>query len=337
MPSKNNPQTASEPTGTHYVLVARDLWLAELRTSGASPYTLRNYRTSTAEAFRLIARRHLITVTELTLRDITRDDVVSALESYRNYDGKDTQRLAERAPGTISSFYTANRAFYAWCVETEKLVRTPMLRIKAPKVGKRVPKAMSEDECRLLLEAAGMSRSPERDRLVVMLGLTMGLRLAEMVRLEHSSFLPSSAEATHMRVIGKGDKERVVPVPQVVRDALKAYLPKRDAQLECQKQKTGALLLSQRPTRGDVSATRDTVGQIYDRLLLDAGLKERGRRVHVARHSFATHVLDAGADILSVSELLGHANVNTTQIYLRINPERLTAAVEASALTRLDN
>lgn len=337
MPAAIDPQTSSEPTSTHYVLVARDLWLAELRTSGASPYTLRNYQTCTDEAFRLMARRHLIAVTELMLLDVTRDDVVSALESYRNYDGKTSQRLTERAPGTISSFYTANRAFFAWCVETEKLIRTPMLRIKAPKIPKRVPKAMSEDECRLLLEAAGVSHQPERDRLVVLLGLTMGLRLAEMVRLEHTSFLPSSAEATHMRVIGKGDKERIVPVPQVVRDALKAYLPKRDVQLERQKQKTKALLLSQRPTRGDVSATRDTIGQIYDRLLLDAGLKERGRRVHAARHSFATHVLDAGADILSVSELLGHANVNTTQIYLKINPERLSAAVEASALTRLDS
>lgn len=67
----------------------------------------------------------------------------------------------------------------------------------------------------------------------------------------------------------------------------------------------------------------------------NAGIMEKGRRVHAARHSFATHVLDAGADILSVAELLGHANVNTTQIYLKINPERLTAAVAGSALTRL--
>ena len=178
-------------------LEARDLWLAELRTSGASQYTLRNYRWSSDEVIRLIAHRQKVTAGVLTLDAVTRDDVVSAIESYRTYDGKSPGENTERAAGTINSFYTAVRAFFSWCVETEKLVRTPMLRIKAPKIPKRVPKAMSENECQLLLNAAGQSRSPQRDRLTVLLGLTMGLRLAEMVRIEPSSFLPSVGAATH--------------------------------------------------------------------------------------------------------------------------------------------
>ncbi len=126
----------------------------------------------------------------------------------------------------------------------------------------------------------------------------------------------------------------VLPVPQVVRDALAAYLPVRSERLARFGASASTLLLAQRPVGGDLSAGRDTVSQIFDRLLRAGGLKQPGRRFHAALHSFATHVLASGADILSVSELLGHANVSATQIYLKVDPVRLAAAVEGNPLAR---
>ena len=235
----------------------------------------------------------------------------------------------------MAPFSTALRSFFSWCVETEKLDRNPMARVKRPKSPVRVPKAMGSDQCKQLLEAATSSRSAARDTLMVLLGLTMGMRLAEMSSVKPEDFYPSLEAPTHLRVVGKGNKERRVPVPTVVREALTAWLPLREEQLKRWGVRADTLFLSQRVrTDGSMNVSRETVGQVYERVLLVAGLYQKGRRVHVARHSFATLILEAGADILTVSELLGHSSIATTHVYVKANPERMMTAVEASPLAQ---
>jgi integrase/recombinase XerD len=284
------------------------------------------------EALESIAQRRGVDVSSLVLADISRDDVVAAMAAYQSRpDGRSGQGV-KRSASALHRFFTCLHSFFSWCVLTERLDKSPATTIKAPKAGVRVPKAMSAEECEALVAAAGSGRFPERDLLAVLLAMTAGLRLGEMSSLGCSSFLFEQGEATHVRVVGKGNKERVVPLNDRLRSALAAYLPVRQARLDAVGATSDALFLSQRGA--GMAMSRDGLGQLFDALVKRAGLKVPGRRVHACRHSFATHVLAAGADILSVSELLGHTSVATTQIYLRVDPSRLASAVEASALAR---
>ncbi len=315
---------------------ARELWLGELSTNGASHWTLRNYRAATDHMLHSIAELRGGAVCELELASIERDDVVAALAGYVNGHGPGSGPHRRRAQSSLATHAAALRTFFSWCVTTEKLDRSPMARIKRPKPPLRVPKALSADECRRLLAAADASRAKERDTLMLLLGMTMGLRLAEITGVRPVDFRPSVEEPTHLRVIGKGDKERFVPVPAVVRDALAAWLPVRDAQLARRDRTAAALFVSQRVgADGGMDATRYTVGEAYERLLAAAGLRQKGRRVHVARHSFATLLLEAGTDIVTLAELLGHSSIAVTNVYVKANPERMMAAVEANPLARV--
>jgi integrase/recombinase XerD len=317
------------------LISARDLWLAELSTNGASHWTLRNYKTATDEAFAAIATRRDTRPGEIDITAVDRDDVVAAMAAYAGTTDPTTGAVWRRAQSTLATYATALRSFFAWCVETEKIDRNPMARVKRPKTPVRVPKAMDADQCRKLIEAAGASRTKERDTLMLLMGLTMGLRLAELAGVRSGDFHPDTDSPTHLRIIGKGNKERLVPVPGVVRTALTAWLPVRDAQLARRGASATTLFLSQRlGADGTLDASRYTVSEVYDKLLVVAGLKQKGRRVHVARHSFATLLLEAGTDIVALSELLGHSSIAVTNVYIKSNPERMMAAVEANPLAR---
>jgi len=311
-------------------LSSRNAWLAELQMSGASPHTLSGYRRLTSEALTHIAALHGTSLEKLRLSSITRDDVASAMAAYQSRPDARSGAATARATSTLHRFYSCLHSFFAWCVTTEKIAKNPVAKIKAPKVPSRVPKAMSKEECELLLATASRSAFPERDTLALLLTLTAGLRLAEIAGLTLSSIIYQDGALTHLLVLGKGNKERVVPTNERLNQALDAYLPERATKAQSLLQPSEALLLSQ---RGPFS--RDGLSQLFDTLVKRAGLKVPGRRVHACRHSFATHVLAAGADILSVSELMGHSSVSTTQVYLRVDPARLSAAVAASPLAQV--
>jgi integrase/recombinase XerD len=314
----------------------RDAWLTELRVRSSSPRTISRYRAVTDEAFTTFTARHHSSFDELTIDDVTRDDVVAAIAAYRFRGDGRSGVAVERSGASVAAFDVALRSFFTWCVETDKLVRSPMTALRAPRKPVRIPRAMSIDECHDLLDVAGDSRWSERDRLIVLLAMTMGLRLSELAGLSPTQFFPSLDDPQQLRVLGKGDKERLVPIPDAVRSALLAYLPTRDARLAAGA-RASKLLLSQRARNGCQDITVAGVGQVFDRVLAGADLKQPGRRAHVLRHSFATHMLTSGAaDLLTTQTLLGHESVATTQIYLKVDPGQLVAGIENNPLANFD-
>ena len=200
----------------------------------------------------------------------------------------------------------------------------PTIHLDSPRLGRPLPKVLSEDETDELLTAARSGRGPETARRTALLEIlyATGLRVSELVGLRLSSI---SRDRRFLTVIGKGNKERLVPLGDPARDALSHYLRHRGRFLgEGQEAKNPWLF----PSRsGSEHLTRHRFAQILKELATDAGLDPAQVSPHVLRHAFATHLLDHGADLRSVQQMLGHADISTTQIYTHVLAARLKALV----------
>lgn len=323
------------------ILTARNLWLEELRVRGCSPSTLKVYAIHTDEAIKEIASFLEASPSDTHLKDISRDSIISALSSYRSRTDKRSGKIIERSGVSVGRHLSAIKSFLNWCVETEKLERNVSSQIRAPKIAKRVPKALPVEDCMKLLNAASESQWPTRDRLLILSGVALGLRLAEITSLQLDSFYPNIENPTHVKVLGKGSKERTVPVPLSVRKALSAYLETRKKKLDISDGTTQALFLSRSPHVKDGSpswdATHDGLGQVFERLLEKAGLKKPGIRAHATRHSFAAIALSSRAfDLEELRQTLGHSSLATTQGYLSVDPQRLSEASELHPMGGLE-
>ena len=196
-------------------------------------------------------------------------------------------------------------------------------RVKPPKTPKRLPKAISIDQIEALLEAAGPSPDAEvdaanlirlRDRALLELLYATGARISEVVNLD----LDDLVDPTLVRLFGKGSKERIVPVGRYALRALEAYLTRCRPALVSQGRGTPALFLNQRGGR----LTRQSAWAIIAAAAEVAKLSSHVSP-HTFRHSFATHLLEGGADVRVVQELLGHSSVATTQIYTLVTVDAL--------------
>jgi integrase/recombinase XerD len=228
------------------------------------------------------------------------------------------------APRTAARRLSALRQYYRFLYSEGERTDDPSASLDSPRQGRPLPKILSEAEVDALLDAARDRDGPEGARLVCLLEIlyATGLRVSELVSL------PFAAVARDPRVLivrGKGSKERMVPLTDASSDAIKAFKAVRGAFLA--KGETSAFLF---PSRGiDGHLTRRRFGQLLDELAVEAGLDRRKVSPHVLRHAFATHLLDHGADLRSVQQMLGHADISTTQIYTHVLGERLKALVNA--------
>jgi integrase/recombinase XerD len=228
------------------------------------------------------------------------------------------------APRTAARRLSALRQFYRFLYSEGDRTDDPSAGLDAPRQGRPLPKILSEFEVDALLDAARDRDGHEGTRLVCMLEIlyATGLRVSELVSL------PFAAVARDPRVLivrGKGGKERMVPLTDAAGDAIKDYKAVRGVFLASGE--TSPFLFPSRAIEGHI--TRRRFGQLLDEVAIAAGLDHRKVSPHVLRHAFATHLLDHGADLRSVQQMLGHADITTTQIYTHVLGARLKALVEA--------
>jgi len=232
----------------------------------------------------------------------------------------DLQRRLE--PSTVARKLAALRTFYRFLVREGRATADPTLGIAAPRGPQRLPRPVPVDDCQALAEAdasprPGTEAARLRDRALVELLYGAGLRVGELVKLDVRDV---DLRAREVRVWGKGDKERIVPLPGAAREALGAWLAWRERPGFLSE----PLFVSTRP-RADGGFRRLGARDVRRVLLRRARQAGVAGRIHPhrLRHSYATHLLDMGADLREIQELLGHASLSTTQKYTGVSAERL--------------
>ena len=222
------------------------------------------------------------------------------------------------SPATQARRRSAVRQFYRFALAEGWRADDPSRRLDAPKQGRPLPKTLSCDEIERLIAAASAREGAAGARLICLMELASasGLRVSELLGLKVQAV---RRDPTHLIVRGKGGKERLAPLNDAARTAVKAWLVQRDAD---KARADSSWLFPSGGKSGHLTPRR--FAQLLDQAALDAGIDPARVSPHVLRHAFATHLLEGGADLRIVQTLLGHADIATTQIYTHVATDRLT-------------
>ncbi len=227
------------------------------------------------------------------------------------------QRDLNKAISSISRMISSLRKFYQWLVRQNIQKINPMLEIDSPKKEHRLPVALSVDEVTKLLDQPDVTKKLGiRDRALLETLYATGIRVSELINLKFSDL---HEELKLLKVLGKGSKERLIPISDVAISWIKSYQEKvRDPLLLKSGKYTDTIFLN---NRGG-ALTRQAVWQIIKRYCQMAGIR-KNVTPHTLRHTFATHLLENGADLRVVQEILGHSDISTTQIYTNLSQQHI--------------
>jgi len=279
---------------------AIDGYMRELGTRGVSHNTLRAYRADLGELAGWASERDRAPAT-LAYRDLR---AYAAALSDRGLARSSTARKL-----------TAIRSFHDHLVRAGKAAQNPAELLPTPKAHSKLPRVLGPDEVAKLLDRIPATTPLEvRDRAIFELTYSCGLRAEEVVNLDVGSV---DFDSESVRVHGKGSKTRIVPIGEPAQRALERYVERARPALAGGSSES-ALFLSRRGRRLSTSDVRRRLA-LWVREAAVAGHISP----HTLRHSFATHLLEGGADLRSIQELLGHSSVSTTQVYTRVEPSRL--------------
>lgn len=262
-----------------------DLFLSSKRLEGLSEKTLKDYKME----MNLFIKQNDKAVVQIQTPDI------------RNY----LASLKNVQTSTLGKKLTVLKSFFGWMVREEILLRDPTAKIKTPKKKKRLPKGLSVEELALVRELCGT----KRERALVEVFYSTGCRLSELASMDRDRINMQDMSTT---VIGKGNKERVVYLTWTAMYHLKSYLNSRDDDCD-------AVFATQRKPYRRMSnkAIQDEIDKIEQRAKLKKKLTP-----HVMRHTLAQNMLDNGASLEEVQNILGHENIGTTQVYAQVSEER---------------
>lgn len=278
-----------------------DEFLAYLSVErGASPHTVSAYRLDLLEYAKTLAEKGITSPDS-----VTRDDVTAHIA---------TLKARGLAPSSVERKVAAIKSFHRFCVREGIAEDQPTARVPLPKVPERLPDVISIDDAdRLLSQPFPEDPAGMRDRTLLELLYGCGLRASEATALDIGNL---ELDRGFIRVFGKGSKERLVPIGGMAEKTLREYLLRARPYLRAKKatlrQDQSAVFLNMRGQR----VTRQTVFSVVRKYGARAGLD---LHPHSLRHSFATHMLEGGADLRALQEMLGHSSISTTQVYTHVD------------------
>ena len=270
-----------------------------------SPLTIRNYRHDVEQ----FLAGSGIPDTPSGLQAVTTDDIRAWILRRTEEDGIGAASMNRE----VSSL----RSFFRWLLMRRVVTHNIVQSVTSLKTARRLPAFVPESRMNGIVNECGFDTDlfdRERNSLIILLLYTCGLRLAELIGIDRDDF---SDDGSSLRIRGKGDKERLVPILEPVREKISHYLGLIERQNIC-KSSEKALFLTHKGKR----ISRTTVYRIV-RAELDRGGVQGKKSPHVLRHTFATHLLNGGADMREIQELLGHASLQATQVYTHNSIARL--------------
>lgn len=304
---KKKPRSDSDRTHATQSAVARVVarFLRALRERNASPHTIKAYCRDLDNFTAYIG------VADLTEIDHVR---IRGFLSHLYDRGLDKTSVARSL--------AAIRSLFRWLAREGEVQQNPAALVATPRLAKKLPRVPTMEEMNAVLDGSmpECAAFPERDQLILELLYGCGIRNSELVALTCED-IHATAEAVLVR--GKGKKERYVPFGDAVKQALAAYLPARQQILAHQKKSTRALLINR---RGGALTTR-SVGRIVKRIAVAKGLPS-DVHPHTLRHAFGTHMLEEGADLRAIQELLGHERLATTQRYTQLSVQHVLSVYD---------
>jgi len=280
-----------------YFLIDRFLDYIKVE-KGLSSNTIQSYNNDLLRFARFLERKGL------SVKNITTSDLSDYIQELKG-------KLSERS---LARNLSSLRSFYRFLILNSHINHNPTRLIDFPKLPRRLPEVLSFEEVERLLSAPD-PKTPEgkRDKAMLELLYATGIRVSELITIKIHDL---DLERGIVRVLGKGSKERLIPMGQIAIDSIKEYLLMRKRFLKDKKFPHLFLNVRGKPL------TRQGFWKIIKAYGIKAGIKKR-ITPHILRHSFATHLLERGADLRSVQLMLGHEDISTTQIYTHISTERI--------------
>jgi len=280
-------------------------FLRSLRERNASAHTIKAYTQDLGSFSTYIGSREWREIDHVTIRGFL-------------------SHLYERglSKTSVARSLAAVRSLYRWLAQEGMVEQKPAALVSTPKLPKKLPRVPTMEEMNSVLDGAMPETAafPERDRLMIELLYGCGIRNSELVGIDLEQI---HLKAEIILIRGKGKKERYVPFGDAVKSALAAYLPVRQTILSESRKNTPALLINQRGGR----LTTRSVGRIIKKIAVAKGLSP-DVHPHTLRHAFGTHMLEEGADLRAIQEMLGHERLSTTQRYTQLSMKHLLSVYD---------